>query len=124
MDLRSSIAWLTDSLFTLRSADYSNTTQNSLPVAGQALPDGVSTRKVPLKGFKVADYISFSFPKLAWRNCIAQRVVANSLRCTLLKISDQIERKLHRTRLTAGGAKTEASERLCFVRSIGPTYGS
>ena len=28
------------------------------------LLDGLSTRKVPMKGFKVVDYISFSFPKL------------------------------------------------------------
>ena len=28
--------------------------QDSLPAAGQALPDGLSTRKVPTKGFKVA----------------------------------------------------------------------
>ena len=34
---RRSIAWLSDTLSTLRSADYSNTTQDSLPVAGQAL---------------------------------------------------------------------------------------
>ncbi len=34
---RRSIAWLSDSLSTLRNADYSNTTQDSLPVAGQAL---------------------------------------------------------------------------------------
>ena len=27
-------------------------TQNSLPAAGQALPDGLLTRKVPMKGFK------------------------------------------------------------------------
>ena len=27
-------------------------------------------RKVRMKGFKVVNYISFSFPKLAWRNCI------------------------------------------------------
>ena len=86
LDLRSSIAWLSDSLFTLRSADYSNTTQNSLPVAGQALPDGISTRKVPLKGFRVAGYTSSSFPKL----CLAQlhqprwlRVAAKSQRSTL-----------------------------------------
>ena len=45
-------------------------TQDSLPVAGQALLDGIHTRKVPMKGFKVANYISFPFPKLAWRNCI------------------------------------------------------
>ena len=30
-----------------------DTTQDSLPVAGQALLDGVFTRKVPMKGFKV-----------------------------------------------------------------------
>ncbi len=42
-----------------------DTTQDSLPVAGQALLDGVLTRKVPMKGFKVVNYISFSFPKLS-----------------------------------------------------------
>ena len=41
-----------------------DTTQDSLPVAGQALLDGVFTRKVPMKGFKVVVYISFPFPKL------------------------------------------------------------
>ena len=45
-----------------------DTTQDSLPVAGQALLDGVFTRKVPMKGFKVECYIFlFPFPKLAWR---------------------------------------------------------
>jgi hypothetical protein len=48
-------------------------TQDSLPVAGQALLDGILTRKVPLKGFRVVDYISFSFPKLSWRNRCAFR---------------------------------------------------
>ena len=43
-------------------------TQNSLPAAGQALPDGLSTRKVPMKGFRSASYISSSLPKLSWRN--------------------------------------------------------
>ena len=43
-------------------------TQDSLPAAGQALPDGLSTRKVPMKGFRVASYISSPFPKL----CLAQ----------------------------------------------------
>ena len=47
---------------------YPTTTQDSLPVAGQALLDGVFTRKVPMKGFKVVIYISFPFPKL----CLAQ----------------------------------------------------
>jgi hypothetical protein len=45
--------WLSDWLSTLRSAGYPVTTQDSLPAAGQALPDGLSTRKVPMKGFKV-----------------------------------------------------------------------
>jgi hypothetical protein len=39
-------------------------TQDSLPAAGQALPDGLFTRKVPMKGFRFASYISSSFPKL------------------------------------------------------------
>ena len=41
-----------------------DTTQDSLPVAGQALLDGIHTRKVPLKGFKVVNYILSPFPKL------------------------------------------------------------
>jgi hypothetical protein len=61
---RRSIAWLSDSLSTLRSADYSSPTQDSLPAAGQALPDGLSTRRIPMKGFRFASYISSSFPKL------------------------------------------------------------
>ncbi len=65
---RRSIALLSDSLSTLRDASYPNTTQDSLPVAGQALLDGVLTRKVPMKGFKVVNYISYPFPKLSWRN--------------------------------------------------------
>jgi len=39
-------------------------TQDSLPAAAQALPDGLSTRMVPLRGFGVVDYISSSSPKL------------------------------------------------------------
>lgn len=61
---RRSIAWLSDWLSTLRSEGYSRPTQDSLPAAGQALPDGLSTRKVPTKGFRSASYISSSFPKL------------------------------------------------------------
>ena len=70
---RRSIAWLSDSLCTLRDANYSNTTQHSLPVAGQALLDGIRTRKVPMKGFKVVNYISFPFPKL----CLAQALASS-----------------------------------------------
>ena len=39
-------------------------TQDSLPAAGQALPDGLSTRKVPMKGFKVVQNFSSPSPKL------------------------------------------------------------
>ena len=35
---------------------------------GQALLDGLHTRTVPLRGFRVVDYISSSSPKLNWRN--------------------------------------------------------
>ena len=42
--------------------------QDSLPAAGQALPDGLSTRKVPMKGFKVVLYILFPLLKLTWHN--------------------------------------------------------
>ena len=65
---RRSIAWLSDSLSTLRRTGHPATTQDSLPAAGQALPDGLFTRKVPMKGFKVVNYISFPFPKL----CLTQ----------------------------------------------------
>jgi hypothetical protein len=61
---RRSIAWPSNWLSTLRRTGCPATTQDSLPAAGQALPDGLSTRKVPLKGFGFASYISSSFPKL------------------------------------------------------------
>ena len=51
---RRSIAWLPNSLSTPRRGRYLPTTKDSLPVAGQALLNGLSTRKVPMKGFKVA----------------------------------------------------------------------
>ncbi len=50
---RRSIAWLSDSLSTLRSAGYPRPTQDSLPAVGQTLLDGLSTRRVPMKGFRV-----------------------------------------------------------------------
>jgi hypothetical protein len=40
---RGSIAWLLESLSTLRSAGYPNTTQDSLPAAGQALPGEINS---------------------------------------------------------------------------------
>ena len=52
-----------------------DTTQDSLPVAGQALPDGIPTRRVPMKGFKFVVYISFPFPKLSWRNRCNRRAL-------------------------------------------------
>jgi hypothetical protein len=39
-------------------------TQDSLPAVGQTLPDGLSTRRIPMKGFRFVSYISSSFPKL------------------------------------------------------------
>src|SRR5262249_22475064 len=51
---RRSIAWLSGSLSTLRSAGYPRPTQDSLPVVGQTLLDGLSTRRVPMRGFRVS----------------------------------------------------------------------
>ena len=42
-------------------------TQDSLPAAGQALPDGLSTRKVPLKGFRSASTHAI-LSQASWRN--------------------------------------------------------
>ena len=83
---RRSIAWLSDLLSTLRGADYSSPTQDSLPVAGQALLDGILTRKVPMKGFKGVVYISFPFPKL----CLAQT----------MKLTQFQSRRFRRRRVT------------------------
>jgi hypothetical protein len=58
---RRSIAWLSDSLSTLRSAGHPRPTQDSLPAAGQALPDGLFTGRVPMRGFRV---LSTSHPPL------------------------------------------------------------
>ena len=64
-DFRSWMAWLLDWLSTPRSAGYPVATQDSLPGAGQALLDGLSTRKVPLKGFRNAVLTSLPpFPSL------------------------------------------------------------
>src|SRR5262249_57974207 len=51
---RRSIAWLSGSLSTLRSAGYPRPTQDSLPAVGQTLLDGLSTRRVPVRGFGVS----------------------------------------------------------------------
>jgi hypothetical protein len=67
---RRSIAWLSDWLSTLRSAGYPVTTQDSLPAAGQALPDGLCTRRVPLKSFRVASLHLILLSQASWRNDI------------------------------------------------------
>jgi hypothetical protein len=58
---RRSIAWLSDSLSTLRSAGYPRPPQDSLPAVGQTPLDGLSTRRVPTRGFRV---LSTSLPPL------------------------------------------------------------
>jgi hypothetical protein len=67
---RRSIAWLLDWLSTLRSAGYPRPTQDSLPAAGQALPDGLSTRKIPLKGFRVVSLHLIPLSQASCRNLI------------------------------------------------------
>src|SRR6185369_9713605 len=44
-------------------------TQDSLPAVGQTLLDGLLTRRVPTKGFRVLTSPP-PFPSLAWRNHI------------------------------------------------------
>ena len=61
---RRSIAWLPDSLSTLRHAGHPNATQDSLPAVGQTLLDGLSPARFLRKVSKLLPYISFSFPKL------------------------------------------------------------
>jgi len=67
LHFRGSITQLQHWLSTLRSMGYPMTTQDSLPAAGQALPDGLSTRRVPTKGFKLTSCSSSSSSKLSWR---------------------------------------------------------
>ena len=78
---RRSIAWLSDWLSTLRRADYSDPTQNSLPVTGQALPDGLSTHKIPMRGFKIVSlHLYPPLPSFAWRNGGDRRTVGKPAR--------------------------------------------
>jgi hypothetical protein len=71
---RSSIAWPSDSLFTLRRTGHPATTQNSLPAVGQTLLDGIPTRRVPSKGFKaVSLHAHPPFPSFLTQ-CHARRV--------------------------------------------------
>ena len=48
-------------------------TQDSLPAAGQALPDGLSTRRVPMKGFRSASVHLILLSQASWRNRIDRR---------------------------------------------------
>jgi len=44
-------------------------TQDSLPVAGQALPDGLSTHKIPVKTLKIASsHLYPPLPGFAWHD--------------------------------------------------------
>jgi hypothetical protein len=61
---RRSIAWLSGSLSTLRRAGYPANAQDSLPAAGQALRDGLLTRRAPAKGFRVLTTSPPPFPSL------------------------------------------------------------
>jgi hypothetical protein len=73
---RSSIAWLSDWLrapceaWSASQWRSPRTTQDSLPAAGQALPDGLSTRKVPTKGFRSASVHLIPLSQASWRNRI------------------------------------------------------
>jgi hypothetical protein len=55
--------------------------QDSLPAAGQALPDGLSTRKVPMKGFKVVQNISSPSPKLHLAQSMQPRRLRQARNC-------------------------------------------
>lgn len=61
---RGSITRLRHWLSTLRSAGYPYTTQDSLPAAGQALPDGLDYPQGSIERFHVVSYMRSSFPKL------------------------------------------------------------
>jgi hypothetical protein len=99
--------------------DYSSTTQDSLPVAGQALLDGLPTRKIPMKAFKSVIYISFPFPKLlgaidetsAPSQAEFLRVGVRSLD-TAMRISQKalLQKSLHHHRVTHGTPKITGRE--------------
>ena len=79
---RGSIAWLLESLSTLRRAGYPNTTQDSLPAAGQALPGEVVSLG---SNNKVSDHDLMTHPPLpnfAWRNFFKMsRSIRSRLSC-------------------------------------------
>ena len=61
---RRSIAWLLDSLSTPRSARLPGRHARLASGRWSGVTGRAFTRRVPLKGFRFASYISFSFPKL------------------------------------------------------------
>jgi hypothetical protein len=63
-------SWLSDSLSTYHRVCCLPAAQDSLPAAGQALPDGLSTRKIPTKGFKVASLHLIPLSQASWHNHI------------------------------------------------------
>ena len=71
---RRSIAWLSDSLSTLRSAGYPRPTQDSLPAVGQTLLDGLFARRVPMRGFRVLTTSHPPLPSLPGASRVALAV--------------------------------------------------
>ena len=65
---RGSIAWLLDSLSTLRSAGYPSTTQDSLPAAGYALPGGHQPTQGSDEKFHPPKGQNPLLPSFPWRN--------------------------------------------------------
>jgi hypothetical protein len=99
---RRSIAWLSNWLSTLRSAGYPDTTQDSLPAAGQALPDGLCTRRVPLKSFRVVSLHLILPSQASWRNDIDRRAFGTATDrpgfCTEMTFGDGRPRRLESKR--------------------------
>ena len=65
---RGSVTWLPNSLSTPRGAGYPYPTQDSLPVAGQAFPDGTFTRKGSAERFPSQLLIDIPLSRASWRN--------------------------------------------------------
>ena len=65
---RGSVTWLPNSLSTPRGAGYPYPTQDSLPAAGQALPDGTFTRKGSAERFQSQLLIDIPLSRASWRN--------------------------------------------------------
>ena len=64
---RGSIARPSHSLSTLRTADYSNGTQDSLPAAGQLYRTGIAPAGFLRKVSEIRHFFSSSFPTPSWR---------------------------------------------------------